>query len=559
MKNILIVNLKRFGDVFTTAHIVNSYVTENPNNKVSLLVFKEFERAAKNIANVDQVFTIDREKFLTFSKNKIFSNAFSLEKLFKDLQDIKSKDWDHVFNYSNDRVSTHLCSFFKPNATNTIGLTFNSTCSIEYSSEWDIVFNDVLTSYKYSPINFVDTYHKMANLNKAKRSTVLKTNDEHNKAAFTNLSQIRKGDSDTEQEAKKIIGIQITASATRKELRRNELISLIDEIAADERYCPVLLMAPTEREREIVRSINSEFNDSLISIEADFLALNSVLMNLDLLITPDTAVKHAADLLNTPTIELSLAEAPLFKQGATNEDSIILSKRVDHRYFTIKEWNDHKEHQYQAIKHTDILMAVEFLLEGKLLDTQALSSDITVYQPVADKLGTRLEAIAGFKNSSVEINRLLGRQFINHFFGQGEDNTIFFSASHFSKEDTTDWLNESKELLTNFTKDLLGTLRSLLQSKDNSKEEFVGNLAGLLEYCEGLNIASIPAIIFRARLEVLNTQDLDSSIKEIEGLLYELKGDLQKLHKTIKSFEEFIFTKGKEDRMSSRRGPSATI
>lgn len=546
MKNILIVNLKRFGDILTTANIVNSYICENPKNKVSLLIFKEFERAAKNIANVDQIYTIDREKFLTLHKNKIFSNAFSLNTLINNLSDIKSTQWDIVFNYSNDRVSTHLCSFLKSNTDNTVGISFNKSCSIEYSSEWDIIFNDVLTSYKYAPVNFIDTYHRMANLTKAKRSCVLRTNETHNKSAVTNFGQIRKNSDGT---SKKIIGIQITASSERKELEREKLISLIDMIATDERFVPVLLLAPTQLEREKLKSINGEFNNTLISIEADFLALNSVLMNIDLLVTPDTACKHAADLLGTPTIEISLGESPLFKQGVTNEDSLIYTNAIEERFFSIKELN--KTKNKNSITAKDIFSGIEYLLEGS--SVSELSSGITIYHPVNDKLGTRYSWFAGDINVDAELNRQIGRQFINNFFGMGEDHSIYSDVARFSKESIMSWLNTEKSVLTDFTKDLLGALRSITQDKSGRRGEFIHNLGILLSYCEYEGMNAIAAIVFRARIEALNTSDIEHSSKEIEGLLYELKGDLQKVHKTFKSFEEFIFNKGKEDRISARK------
>lgn len=546
MKNILIVNLKRFGDILTTANLVNSYICENPKNKVSLLIFKEFERAAKNIANVDQIFTIDREKFLTLHKNKIFSDAFSLNTLINNLSDIKSTDWDVVFNYSNDRVSTHLCSFFKNNAASTVGISFNNTCSIEYSSEWDIIFNDVITSYKYSPINFIDTYHKMANLTKAKRSAVLRTNEVHNKSAVTNFGQIRKS---ADGESRKIIGVQLTASTSRKELEREKLITLIDTIASDDRFVPVLLLAPTDTERAILKEVNGEFNNSLISIEADFLALNSVLMNIDLLVTPDTACKHAADLLGTPTIEISLGESPLFKQGVTNEDSLIYTNDVSTRSFSIKECS--KKEQNNMITAKDIFAGIEYLLEGK--NVEELSDGVTIYHPVSDKLGSRYSWFAGELNEKIEINRHIGRQFINNFFGLGEDLSIYADVGRYSKDGITTWLNTEKSVLTEFTKDLLGALRSLTGNGSSRKNEFIHNLGTLLSYCEYDGINAIPAIIFRARVEALNTSNIDHSTKEIEGLLYELKGDLQKLHKTFKSFEEFIFNKGKEDRITARK------
>ena len=59
MKSILIVNLRRLGDIYTTSHLINS-LTSSSNCQISTLVYKESEAAAKTIKNITNVYTIDR-------------------------------------------------------------------------------------------------------------------------------------------------------------------------------------------------------------------------------------------------------------------------------------------------------------------------------------------------------------------------------------------------------------------------------------------------------------------------------------------------------------------
>jgi len=66
-------------------------------------------------------------------------------------------------------------------------------------------------------------------------------------------------------------------------------------------------------------------------------AVASVLMNIDLLVTPDTAIKHIADLTDTPVIEVSLGHAPFLKQGSYNCESLILSDDITTREFHTKK------------------------------------------------------------------------------------------------------------------------------------------------------------------------------------------------------------------------------
>ena len=144
MKEVLVINLKRNGDIFTTGHIIRSILKKDPNTRISLLVLKEFERAAEALKGISQIYSIDRKKILTFAKNRIFSDGFALDQLNSDLNKVMLKSWDTIFNYSNDRVSTHITTLLKGRTTKHIGIRFNDYCNVEHSNEWSIIFNDVL-------------------------------------------------------------------------------------------------------------------------------------------------------------------------------------------------------------------------------------------------------------------------------------------------------------------------------------------------------------------------------------------------------------------------------
>ena len=89
MKKVLIINLRRLGDVFSTAHLINS-LTANGENQVSLLTYKESAKASENLKNVTNLFEIDRKEIITLKTNKLFSDGFALEQLYQQLSGIQS-------------------------------------------------------------------------------------------------------------------------------------------------------------------------------------------------------------------------------------------------------------------------------------------------------------------------------------------------------------------------------------------------------------------------------------------------------------------------------------
>ncbi len=556
MSNILIINLKRFGDIYSTAHLVNSITTNNPQAKISLLVYKEFDSAALNLSNVQEVLTIDRKQILTYKKNDIFSDGFAIDAFYGQVQEIKNKAWDKVLNYSNDPVSTYLTSYLSNSDNNHVGIKYSNKLTAKASSDWDIVFNDVLTTFPETPINFVDTYHHMMNVEKIRDGQKLVTSTSHNESAFKNINFIRKTEV-KEGKNLNIVGIQLFTSQKEKNIPRETILKLVKKLLEADEYYPILLLAPTSEERNYAAAINEEFENKLVSVEADFKAIPSVLLNVDLLITPDTAVKHIADLIDTPTLEISLGASPMFKQGLLNESSLILTPRVDTRAFSKKDLVKKGDSCFK-VSSKDIFSTIEFMLNNKSEIT--LSKGLSLYRPQLDKMGTFYSCLAGEYNLEKEVRRLTSRQVLANLFEFDNGDQILYKISSSFSSEIFPYLKEEKASVTDATKKLLGTLRSLLQTNENKKKiaDFVNSLDHLLLEADKSSLTAIPVLMFRSRIEALDSSSFEESIKEVESLLYELKTDIQKVYSCIKDIELRILDDNKE-RLQERYSQSSQV
>jgi ADP-heptose:LPS heptosyltransferase len=542
MKNILIINLRRLGDVYTTGHLINSVVQTEGNN-VSLLVYKESSKAAKNLKNLSKLHTIDRKEIITLKNNKLFSDGFALEQFFLQLQEIKNQKWDEIINYSNDMVGAYLCSYLKESSGKVTGVHFNGDRNVVTGSNWEILFNDVLPVVKYSPVHFVDCYHKMMGVEVSREGEKLITNSNHNALAFSNMNSIRKAQTGSENTAK-IIGIQLKTADVSKDISEETTTQLIEEIRKHSDLVPVLLIAPTEEERRYASNINEKFNDELVIVEADLEAIASVLMNIDLLVTPDTAIKHIADLAETPVLEISLGHAPFLKQGSYAQGSLVLTDIITDRSFQ-------KSAPVSATKINahDIMASILFFFSKSKTIRPVLSKDVTLYSCSFDQLGARYSVAAGSIDAQTEIHRLMSRQLINVAFDQNESAEIYEDITDFGIVAATAWATKEKANVTIVMKDLLGTLRSLLQSLENRKSsrEFVMNLGKLITHAEENSIVQIPVTMFKTKIECINAKSFEENAKEVELLLYELKSDVQKILHCIKHLEEKITLQKKSD------------
>lgn len=547
MKKILIINLRRIGDVYTTGHLINSLVATS-GNAVSLLVYKESAKAAINLKNVTNLHLIDRKEIITLKTNKLFSDGFALEQLFTQLREIKNQKWDEIVNYSNDMVGAYICSYLRNSSEKVIGVHFNKNRNIITDNDWELLFNDILPVVEYAPLHFVDCYHKMLGISHNREGENLITSSNHNATAFSNISSIRKN-LGTSESTTKIVGIQLKTSDLAKDIPEETILELLSLFKGTPELIPILLIAPTEEERKYADEINEKFNNEIAVVEADLQAIASVLMNIDILITPDTAIKHIADLTETPVLEVSLGYAPFLKQGSYSLGSLILTDIIIERNFT-KTGNP--KSIKTNIKAQDIMSSILYFFTKAKNIRPRLSNDVTLYTCSFDQLGARYTVVAGSVNAQAEIQRLMSRQLINVVYDHNESAEIYSDITDFGSSAATIWCKNEKSNLTNVMKDLLGTLRSLIQSQENRKnsKDFVLNLGKLISYSESSTIMQIPVMMFKTKIESINAKTFEENAKEVEILLYELKSDIQKVLQCIKQLEDKIVIQKKDDFMN---------
>jgi ADP-heptose:LPS heptosyltransferase len=540
MKKILIINLRRLGDVYSTGHLINS-LSQSSKTEITMLVFSESTKAAQNLTNVKKVYSIDREELITISNNKLFNDSLALEKLFTTLSPLKSENWDIIINFSNDLVSAYLTSYLKNSSKKLVGVRFNEKRAIESTSTWEVIFNDVLTSMKNSPLHFVDCYHKMLNISIASTGEKLILNESHNDVASSSISNIKSGESNNLNA--KVIAIQGLTSNNSKNISPSTLIKYINLIKNAESMIPILLIAPTSEEREFANLINEQVGESLIVVEADLSAVASIIKNVDLVVTPDTVIKHIADLCGAGILEISKGDSPFLKQGAHTEGSLTLSDSVNTRNFT------NNSSEVSNISAEDIYASTIYYFSNTKNMKPRLTDGVTLYKTFHDSIGATFMPLAGTIDFNCEISRMMSRQFISALFDNYESIELYEEIMKFGKPAVSEWCNQEKTIITNTMKDLLGTLRSLLQSverKRNSRD-FIVNLSKLMNHCEETSVSQIASIIFKTKIESITARSFEENAKEVEVLLYELKSFLQKDLQCIKALEDRIYQQKKEE------------
>ena len=538
MKNVLIINLRRLGDLYSTGHLINSIKQNDPTIAVSMLIYKEFENITRSLGNIDQFFFIDRKKITALKKNPIFSPALAIEKFHNDLADIQQINWDQIINYSNDKIATYLSSYFTADKPNIefFGIKYLTSQTMTRSSDWAIMFNDILPCYAHTPVHFVDCYHHLYGAPWAPvKNHLIKTHPKHDQSVQDVLEKIKKGDTFTNCEIQ-VVGIQLKSSDTSKDIPAETIIELISLLLDNSKVFPVLLIAPIKLEQDLACDINAYFDNTLIVIESDLYALGSVIKHLNCIITPDTFIKHMCDLAETPIVEVSRGKSPFLKQGTYNINSYVLTPSLPTRKYDSTDMENEGR-----IKAGDIYQAMQLALKHILLSEVKLSSDITIYGPVRDELGIYYMPISGSYDIELELTRYLARHYIKKTFIQHKalDISFFKDAKNFRLHA---WLDCEKNAVTELTRDILSTLKHLLLSQKNKTKtkDFVVSLERLLGHTEKHHVASIPLHFFKAHVDSLTSDSTAQNVQVVEELLYKLKGDIQQVLVCFKEFESLI-------------------
>jgi ADP-heptose:LPS heptosyltransferase len=552
MNNILIINLLRFGDIYSSAHLVNSLKKKYPDCKISMLVYSEFQAAAKSINEINSIYTIDRKKILSITNNKLFSDGMAIDTFTQTVETLAKTIWDNVINFSNDHTSAYLTSCISNRKFN--GVKYSKSNSVKYSSLWAIIFNDVLTEYKFSNLHHVDCYRHMSNLEDSMNtsSTTIKTNPKHDETSLRTFEDIRKSYSNKNVEMK-LIGIQLTTSAEKKNIPLETITELIDKIFTANDMIPILLTSQSSSEAQMADNINKHFNNSLVIVESDLVALPSVVSNLDAIVTPDTLIKHLADVLTVPTIEVALGSAPFRKQGGHNDNNLIVAPIIDCYPCSAKNscTNKVKHLCGQMIKATDIFTALKCVFNPRLLQLASPSNHVCIHIPKRDELGIHHVPAVGHVNFDQLLSYEMFRQYLIQLTNDKSVITIPVSLyKNIPIEIINKWCEKEIYKCTQASKALLGTIRSLTKLTPHNIENanhFVESLDKLLMFCKNDELIAVPLLLFRANVDSAENRNSSENLSQVESLLYDLKNSIQLLVSCINSLETQSLKRSQED------------
>ena len=487
--------------------MINSTIKENPHSEIHVLSYTKFKSEFDLISNISKVHYINETLIANAKENHLFSDSFAINSLFETIDECSAESWDKLINFSNDAVSSYLCSMF--DAKEKIGTTISKLGSPLTSNKWATYLNFVNSQRSNHVIHNNQVRHHMAGVPYYTEGNKIKINEEYSSVAAQNFAKIRRSKAETANA--NIIGISLAKATNGEEIDFHSLCEMIDILESSANFKPVLLISGKTHEKEIANELNYKFDNSLISINTDDSAFASVVMNVDALITAKNKHLLIADSVETRIIEV-----------VPNSDQYSTSYSTNPGNFVILQG-----------PNNNIVDDVNFILNQEFesdLPVSSMTSNNKVYAIIEDDYGTLATQIHGELDLQSELRYHVERCYHYQLLGYPRNSELIeHLRNNTVKEELTSFTTQIKDELTDTVKILLATLRSLkgVKQSKNNLHNFITYLDTLIQKGKTNSVTSGAISLFEGAIENINTDNSDDNIKAIEKNLFDLKNDLQ--------------------------------
>ncbi|MBI4378741.1 MAG: glycosyltransferase family 9 protein [Nitrospinae bacterium] len=332
MKNILILNLTRMGDLLQTTPLIAGLKKKYPDSKITLLANKTFAGICSDIPFIDEVYTFDIKQFTPESGGE----EPSLLKIYRYLDGlvdrVKSKNFDTVINLSHSKLTGIFSSLL--NAPDIRGITSTDYGHRVIRHPWLNYFCNIIFNRHYNRFNLADIYQKSGDVEPFSKKLFLNISEGGMIFAdeFLKRNGFKEGDM--------LVGFQPASSRPDRRWSSDSFARLGLELMKRYGAKIIIFGVPSEKGLgdEIQAKMNNHLNPPFLKGEVKGVInavgktsvgeLASLLKRCHLLITNDTGTMHIAAALGTRIVALFFAHALVHETGPYGEGHIILQAEI---------------------------------------------------------------------------------------------------------------------------------------------------------------------------------------------------------------------------------------
>ena len=334
MKNIIILNLTRMGDLIQSTALFKKIKLVYPDSRVTLLIASEFAGISPFLPYIDEIKSIDTQGLSELLKSSNFeftSEVLNAVNLMFD--GITSVTYDIAINLSHDEFSVYF--LYVLNSLKNIGISI--------TREGAIVSNDKMIAYMFSAVknrkvsvlNLVDIYErcfksgKKININKIYLDTENAKNSDNKSGSITGNRDILEENGIEDDNI--VISFAIGASTFLKKWRYDYFAGLAKMLLDSDAKIKVILLGAgydAEAGSYIEKAVE---NERLVNLTGKTSVSDLVFLvkRSRLLITHDTGTMHIGTALGVKLIVIYTGNVGFLETGPYSKDQILVIPDID--------------------------------------------------------------------------------------------------------------------------------------------------------------------------------------------------------------------------------------
>jgi len=307
MRDVLIINLTRMGDLVQTTPVMAGLKERYPGVRISLLVSSVFAEICSYIPYIDRLFifnTAGFEKMVSNGGPSLVGNFRYMERL---LREINETEYDLTINFTHSTASAVLTSLIKTKELRGFSIDDEGHGLIRHP--WIRYFFNVVPSRKYNPFHLCDLYIKAGGGIPENKGLHLDVSEKDGKWVRSVLRKNGISDEDI------LIGFQLGASQDNRRWPVSSFAKLADVMTETLGAKFVLIGGNSEGK------LGEEFERLAEMKPVNFIGktnlneLAALLKRCNLLISNDTGPLHISTAVGTKVIGIFLATAHFRETG----------------------------------------------------------------------------------------------------------------------------------------------------------------------------------------------------------------------------------------------------
>jgi len=297
MRNVLVVQLHRLGDVLQSTPALQALRRSQPDASISVLARSCFAEPLRGNPSVDELIEWDADAVIADSRDEDIPLSAQHAEIMQFADRLQRSRFDLAINLSNDMLSSMLV--FLSGARETRGLTFLPSGGIQMPDPWTRYLFLVPTNRALNTINICDAFRGLAGAAHVPGAMSLPFSQADRAAAGQILASANAGG------APLLVAMQPGASSASKRWPVERFAALANALAR--RHGARIVVVGSGAETPLAQRLAALMDTPPVvaSGRTSLRQLAALLERCALLVSNDTATIHAAAAVGTPAIVLS--------------------------------------------------------------------------------------------------------------------------------------------------------------------------------------------------------------------------------------------------------------